>query len=60
MANYNNRNGGTSSVKEHEMYPSSYGTLDQTVNVIELVMDINAAGDRVGTYGGGFYRTAYE
>lgn len=60
MANYNNRNGGTSSVKEHEMYPSSYGTLDQTGNVIELVMDINAAGDRVGTYGGGFYRTAYE
>lgn len=60
MANYNNRNGGTSSVKEHEMYPSSYGTLDQTGNVIELVMDINAAGDRVCTYGGGFYRTAYE
>lgn len=59
MANYNNRNGGTASVKQYEMYPSYYGTLNQTGNAIEYVLIINEAGERIGTLGGGFYSTAY-
>lgn len=58
MANYNNRNGGTASVKQYEMYPSYYGTLNQTGNAIEYVLIINES-DRIGTLGGGFYSTAY-
>ena len=58
MANYNNRNGGTENVKQYEMYPSFYGTLNQAGNVIEFVMDINES-DRIGTMGGGFYSSMY-
>ena len=59
MANYNNRNGGTANVKQYEMYPSSYGTLNQTGNVIEYIMLVNETTGRIGTIGGGFYSSAY-
>ncbi len=59
MANYNNRNGGTANVKQYEMYPSSYGTLNQTGNVIEYIMLVNETNGRIGTIGGGFYSSAY-
>ncbi len=59
MANYNNRNGGTASVKQYEMYPSFYGTLNQSGNVIEYIVLVNEAGERIGTIGGGFYSSGY-
>ena len=59
MANYNNRNGGTANGKQYEMYPSSYGTLNQAGNVIEFISEVSESGDRIGTMGGGFYSSMY-